>query len=81
MRSKILFALCFMFIFYSDVECKEKKDLKPLLHAMHWRESDFGQNMDGEEGSIGPYQIRKLYWQDAIEHRPEIGGSGLRASK
>ena len=25
--------------------------------------------------SIGPYQISKAYWQDAIMHHPEIGGS------
>ena len=49
-------------------------DTKPLLHAMHWRETQFSTIMDGEEGSLGPYQIRKLYWIDATEHRPEIGG-------
>tara|TARA_Y100000401_G_C8286593_1_gene206383 strand:+ start:295 stop:567 length:273 start_codon:yes stop_codon:yes gene_type:complete len=24
--------------------------------------------------SLGPYQISKSYWEDAIEHRPSIGG-------
>jgi len=56
------------------IETTKVFDVKPLLHAMHWRETQFSTIMDGERGSLGPYQIRKPYWIDAIEHRPEIGG-------
>jgi len=32
----------------------------------------------GDNGrSFGPYQIQRAYWQDAIEHQPEIGGQFL----
>lgn len=36
------------------------------------------RNAVGDNGlSIGPYQIQKAYWQDAIEAHPEIGGQYL----
>ncbi len=32
-------------------------------------------NALGDDGkSLGPYQISKAYWLDAIQHCPEIGG-------
>jgi len=32
-------------------------------------------NAIGDSGlSLGPYQITRAYWSDAVEHRPEIGG-------
>lgn len=29
----------------------------------------------GDAGEYGPYQITPEYWMDAINHKPEIGGS------
>jgi prepilin-type N-terminal cleavage/methylation domain-containing protein len=38
-------------------------------------EPDGGIGAVGDRGkSIGPYQIGELYWTDAVEHRPSIGG-------
>lgn len=32
-------------------------------------------NAVGDNGkAIGPYQIHRVYWQDAVEHDPSIGG-------
>lgn len=31
-------------------------------------------NAVGSAGELGPYQITRAYWQDAIEHMPNIGG-------
>ena len=70
----IIIMICIVLSVVNELKAEIPDGLKPLLHAIHWRESSFGTNMDGEAGSLGPYQIRKLYWIDAIEHRPEIGG-------
>lgn len=33
-------------------------------------------NAVGDNGrSIGPFQIQRAYWQDALEHDPSIGGT------
>ena len=72
----ILITLLIALLFAMPAICNAEvpKNLKPLFHALHWRESNFGTLLDGEEGSLGPYQIRKPYWIDAIERHPEIGG-------
>ncbi len=49
-----------------------------ILHAIRvvetGGESD-PTNAVGDKGkSIGPFQIQRGYWQDAIEHDPSIGG-------
>jgi hypothetical protein len=51
-------------------------DTRPLLDAMYAVESTSGKNLVGDGGrAIGPYQIWREYWQDAVEHDPSIGGS------
>jgi hypothetical protein len=51
-------------------------DTRPLLDAMYVVESTSGKNLVGDGGrAIGPYQIWREYWQDAVEHDPSIGGS------
>lgn len=47
---------------------------RKLLDAMYFVESTNGTNMDGEAGSLGPYQIRKLYWIDATDYDKSIEG-------
>jgi len=46
-----------------------------LLDAMYTVESNRGKNLVGDGGkAIGPYQIWREYWQDAVEHDKSIGG-------
>jgi hypothetical protein len=46
-----------------------------LLDAMYTVESTRGRILVGDEGkAIGPYQIWKAYWQDAVEFDKTIGG-------
>ena len=46
-----------------------------LLDAMYTVESNRGKNLVGDNGkAIGPYQIWKAYWQDAVEFDKTIGG-------
>lgn len=46
-----------------------------LLDAMYTVESNRGLILVGDEGkAIGPYQIWKAYWQDAVEFDKSIGG-------
>jgi hypothetical protein len=46
-----------------------------LLDAMYSVESNRGKNLVGDGGkAIGPYQIWREYWQDAVEHDKSIGG-------
>jgi hypothetical protein len=50
-------------------------DTRPLLDAMYVVESSSGKRLVGDGGkAIGPYQIWKSYWADAVEHDPSIGG-------
>lgn len=47
-----------------------------LLDAIRQVESSGNDRLIGDGGkAIGPYQIHKSYWQDAVEHDPSIGGS------
>jgi hypothetical protein len=47
-----------------------------VLNAIRYVESSWRDNVpDGDAGkAIGPYQIHRVYWLDAIAHRPDIGG-------
>ena len=46
-----------------------------LLDAMYTVESNRGLILVGDGGkAIGPYQIWKAYWQDAVEFDKSIGG-------
>ena len=47
-----------------------------LLNAIRIVESGGNDNAVGDGGkAIGPYQIWRSYWKDAIEFDPSIGGS------
>ena len=47
-----------------------------LLDAMYAVESNRGKSLLGDGGqAIGPYQIWREYWQDAVDFDPSIGGS------
>jgi len=48
-----------------------------LLNAIRFVESGHYDNPpDGDGGlAIGPYQIHEVYWRDATEFRPAIGGN------
>ena len=47
-----------------------------LLDAIEQVESGGRVNAVGDNGkAIGPFQIHRVYWQDAVEHDPSIGGS------
>lgn len=48
-----------------------------ILGAIRWVEShDRDDVPDGDGGlAIGPYQIHEVYWRDAHDHDPSLGGS------
>ena len=47
-----------------------------LLQAICKVESNCNNDAVGDGGkAIGPYQIWYVYWKDAVEHDPSIGGS------
>ena len=47
-----------------------------LLNAICKVESNCEESAVGDSGNaIGPYQIWYVYWKDAIDYRPSIGGS------
>jgi hypothetical protein len=60
------------------VDAPANFNARPILDAI--REKETGGEADpanaiGDGGrAIGPYQIHRVYWQDAIEHEPSIGG-------
>lgn len=48
---------------------------RALLDAIRKVESQDGKRLVGDNGkAIGPYQIWKSYWQDAVDHDKSIGG-------
>jgi hypothetical protein len=50
-------------------------DTRPLLDAMYAVESQEGKYLVGDGGrAIGPYQIWREYWKDAVEWDKTIGG-------
>jgi soluble lytic murein transglycosylase-like protein len=54
-------------------------ELLPLdpkfVHAIGWVESKNNPNSVGDGGrAIGEFQIWKVYWMDAIQYSPKIGG-------
>lgn len=60
-----------------DAKGAENISTERLIYGIWLVESGGSANpKDGDGGkAIGPFQIWKVYWQDAIEHRPDIGGS------
>jgi hypothetical protein len=69
---KWLAAIQFLFPFIGNAE------LPPhVLNAIHQVESSgkFRGVRDGDGGrAIGPFQIHKSYWRDAIRFQPSLGG-------
>ncbi len=53
-------------------------DIDPLLNAIQKVETGGCKNPSeavGDGGkAIGPFQIHEVYWRDAVEHDPSIGG-------
>jgi hypothetical protein len=46
-----------------------------LLDAIAKVESNHNPNAVGDDGkAIGVFQIHRVYWQDAVQHDPSIGG-------
>lgn len=47
-----------------------------ILHAIRMVESSDREDVpDGDNGlAIGPYQIHRIYWEDALKAQPGIGG-------
>ena len=54
-------------------------DPRPILDAIRHVETGSEpdpENAVGDGGrALGPYQIHRVYWQDAVEHDPSLGGS------
>ena len=50
---------------------------REVLDAIRFVESGWRDDVpDGDGGrAIGPYQIHRVYWQDAIAFRPQLGGA------
>jgi len=50
-------------------------DVDGILRAIAEVESNHNDNAVGDGGdSIGRYQIKEVYWKDAIAYKPSIGG-------
>lgn len=60
--------------------CDAAQKIVPLderfVKALHFVEASSKMNPpDGDSGkAIGPFQIWRAYWQDAVEYDPSIGG-------
>lgn len=68
---KILFAAFAAIV----ISCPCYGQSSELLDAIKQVESG-GRDIDGDGGAaIGPYQIHRAYWQDAVRINPSIGGS------
>ena len=58
----------------SDVDAA-RDALRPFLNALAVVESNGKDDAIGDGGkALGRYQVWQVYWSDAIEHCPEIGG-------
>lgn len=65
-----------LFIAFAIATSSYAGDLRPLLDAICKVESNCDPDAVGDGGkAIGPYQIWKVYWLDAVEFDPSIGGS------
>jgi hypothetical protein len=55
--------------------CAAEPDWQTFTQALGEVESNNDDQAVGDNGaSIGRYQIGRAYWQDAVEHQPELGG-------
>lgn len=67
--SMILCTMC-------NVQAIPDKQEDAFFKALRIVESNDGKNLIGDNGkAIGPYQIWHVYWKDAVEYDPSIGGS------
>lgn len=59
-----------------DDAAGDPPNLRPLLDAIRYEESrDRPDPPRGDGGKAGgPYQIHRVYWIDAVEHVPDLGG-------
>jgi len=78
-RSKSLACVCVcaLALVCARAGAEPPKALTPdLLNAIRQVESGGNDNAVGDAGkAIGPYQIHKVYWQDAVEHDKSLGGT------
>ena len=58
----------------ADID-KAREALRPFLDAVATVESNGKDDAVGDNGkALGRYQVWLVYWQDAIDYCPEIGG-------
>jgi hypothetical protein len=54
---------------------KARESLRPFLDAVAVVESNGKDDAVGDNGkALGRYQVWQVYWQDAVDYCPEIGG-------
>ena len=59
-----------------DLQAKINPYLRPLLDALVQVESSGRDDAVGDNGNaLGSLQIWRVYWSDALEHEPAIGGA------
>ncbi len=74
----IILVLAIALLFGRSAEARrESYGRDAILAAIRFVESSDRPNPpDGDGGrAIGPYQIHNVYWRDAIEHDPTLGGT------
>ena len=70
----ILATIALVVLFFASDRAHGQSDR--LLDAIEQVESGGRTNVVGDNGkAIGPFQIHRVYWKDAVEHDPSIGGS------
>lgn len=58
----------------ADID-KARDALRPFLDAVSVVESNGKDSAVGDNGNaLGRYQIWEIYWKDAVEYCPELGG-------
>lgn len=77
--SMVQYALAFFLLFLQDPSMADldaaRDALRPFLDALATVESNGKDDAVGDGGkALGRYQVWQVYWSDAIEHCPEIGG-------
>jgi len=73
----MLLSLLLLFSLSTKDIDKQRENLRPLLDSLAIVESNSNDKVaDGDGGkAIGRYQIWEVYWHDAVEYAPEIGGT------
>lgn len=74
-RIQKLVAVCLCGVLLCAAAPVKRKPSERLLNAIACVESAHNPNAVGDRGkAIGVFQIHRVYWQDAIQHDPTIGG-------